>query len=364
MVSFMIGGFVTLVTFYIAFIYASESIGLLGFAEAVLLVLAFLFLLWRKYRISAEIYSPMTVAEAGDTIPVVLRVNYNGKIACERVRYQMIRCNRFFDIRAKSSEAGEAVYPGENEYEYLVQVSGAGNYEFELRGIRFYDLTGLFHMTKNIRKSAQIQVLPKIDSVGIRVSERTRNFYGDADVYDDFQPGDDRSEIFDVREFQAGDRIQSIHWKLSAKSEELLVRQDSQALACPVVLFLDQYIAGAGSREDMELYLEAIAGLSFSLMDQACPHFAVWYSGERGDIVRIRVDSEESFYIFMCEYFADCLGIVPSSLIHLYTKKYREDHALFHIQIVDMKLLLNDYELVSMRGRKWKTIAEELELVL
>ena len=54
MVSFIVGGIVTLVTFYIALIYVSESIVLLGFAEAVLLVLAFLFLVWRKRCITAE----------------------------------------------------------------------------------------------------------------------------------------------------------------------------------------------------------------------------------------------------------------------------------------------------------------------
>ena len=36
MISFLTGIVVTLVTFYIAFIYASTVIGLLGFAEAVL----------------------------------------------------------------------------------------------------------------------------------------------------------------------------------------------------------------------------------------------------------------------------------------------------------------------------------------
>ena len=55
MVSFIVGGIVTLVTFYIALIYASESIVLLGFAGAVLLVRAFLFLVWRKRCIRAEI---------------------------------------------------------------------------------------------------------------------------------------------------------------------------------------------------------------------------------------------------------------------------------------------------------------------
>ena len=46
MISFVIGALVTVFTFYIALIYASVTIGLLGFAEAILLVLAFL--LYRK----------------------------------------------------------------------------------------------------------------------------------------------------------------------------------------------------------------------------------------------------------------------------------------------------------------------------
>ena len=142
------------------------------------------------------------------------------------------------------------------------------------------------------------------------------------------------------------------------------MRQDSQALACPVVLLLDRDAAGVRGQDEVELYLEAVASLSFSLMDAACPHFAAWYSGERGDIVRIRVDNEESFYIFMCEYLADCLGTAPLAIKELYTQKYREDHALFHIQIVDKKLLLNEQELTEMRGNEWKAIAEKLEIVL
>jgi len=89
-----------------------------------------------------------------------------------------------------------------------------------------------------------VQVLPRLHSTAVRMSERIRNFYGDADVYDDFQSGNDKSEVFDVREFREGDRMQSIHWKLSAKSEELLVREDSQPLACPLVFFLDNQSLG------------------------------------------------------------------------------------------------------------------------
>ena len=69
--------------------------------------------------------------------------------------------------------------------------------------------------------------------------EHTRNFFGEAEIYDDFHPGDDPSEIFGVREFRAGDKMQSIHWKLSAKSDDLLVRENSQPKACPLVFLLE-----------------------------------------------------------------------------------------------------------------------------
>ena len=65
MISFVIGALVTVFTFYIALIYSSVTIGLLGFAEAILLVLAFLFLLWYRRKIEADIQIPIAVAPDG-----------------------------------------------------------------------------------------------------------------------------------------------------------------------------------------------------------------------------------------------------------------------------------------------------------
>lgn len=69
MISFVIGTLVTVFTFYIALIYSSVTIGLLGFAEAILLVLAFLFLLWYRRKIEADIQIPIAVAEPGGKSP-------------------------------------------------------------------------------------------------------------------------------------------------------------------------------------------------------------------------------------------------------------------------------------------------------
>ena len=156
-----------------------------------------------------------------------------------KIRYYIRYGNTFVGRLHGKWLSGEPVYYGKKTYEKSVIPGNVGNYMFFLEKIRIYDMTGLFFLTRKVKKSASVQVLPQLDNIQVRVTERVRNFYGDADVYDDFHPGEDSSQIFDVREYRAGDKMQRIHWKLSAKSDELIVKEHSLPKACPVVLFLD-----------------------------------------------------------------------------------------------------------------------------
>lgn len=88
--------------------------------------------------------------------------------------------------------------------EKRVVLSHVGSYEYELVKVRIYDLTGLFYVHKKIKRFADIQVLPELDAVAVQVSERVRRYFGEAESYDDFQPGTDVSQIFDVREYRPG----------------------------------------------------------------------------------------------------------------------------------------------------------------
>lgn len=59
---------------------------------------------------------------------------------------------------------------------------------------------------------------------------RSDDLIGTADTEDIVQNrrGNDPSEIFDIREYAPGDDIRSIHWKLSCKTDSLIVRQASE----------------------------------------------------------------------------------------------------------------------------------------
>lgn len=362
MASFLIGIVVVFATFYLALIYAQTALGLLGCAGAVFLVLAFLELAWAGTRIRGRLRIPITTAEKGKEAAILVDVENRGFLPCMKIRYRIACRGRRGRRAMRQWYSGEPVARGMTSFRAVLRVSAAGSYTVTLEKIRIYDWTGLFHRTLRVKKSAELQVLPEVAEVGLRLSERLRNFFGDSDVYDDFRAGDDAGEIFDVREFRAGDKVQSIHWKLSAKSDELIVREDSQPRACPVVLILDD--RGLSDR-NADAFVSAAATLSFSLMDRACPHFVSWYSGIRQDMVRARVDDEEGYYIAVCGYLGDGSAKPQAQLAVRYQEKYRFDRPLYTMELRgDLTLWQNGERLVTLDGKGWRETLGSLELIL
>ena len=54
-----------------------------------------------------------------------------------------------------------------------------------------------------------------------------------------YTKGDDVSQISQIRNYIPGDKLQNIHWKLSAKNEELQVKEFSKPYSDEVTLLVD-----------------------------------------------------------------------------------------------------------------------------
>ena len=142
-------------------------------------------------------------------------------------------------------------------------------------------------------------------------------------MYDENSPGYDNSELFQVREYRPGDRIQNIHWKLTAKQEELMVKEHALPKACPVILLLN-WEKGSWPRSRSKVpFLEAAASLSFSMVDAGCQHYVVWFDGTETDVMRLRVDDEESLYYFINVLMRTKWGRHTGNLLELYKEKFR-----------------------------------------
>lgn len=85
---------------------------------------------------------------------------------------------------------------------------------------------------------------------------------GEDERYSPTRPGSDPSELFALREFREGDKLSQIHWKLSQKSDQLLVREYSLPISDRTFFLW----APNGTGEQTDLLLDAFSTLSSFLL--------------------------------------------------------------------------------------------------
>lgn len=86
------------------------------------------------------------------------------------------------------------------------------------------------------------------------------------------KPGGGFSEIHDLREYRPGDSLHEIHWKLSAKTEKLIVREPEEPDRGLVVLSFDF----SGTRTQLDHTLRQLLWISAWLTDREVVHQIDW----------------------------------------------------------------------------------------
>ena len=100
-----------------------------------------------------------------------------------------------------------------------VNTQHCGAYTYKIQKIAVYDLFGFFHFNLKGRKNYEFLVKPVP-----QMPEVMPNIFGfkAKNLRKAKQPN---TEIYDVREYQQGDPIKSIHWKISAKKDKVFVKE-------------------------------------------------------------------------------------------------------------------------------------------
>ena len=140
----------------------------------------------------------------------------------------------------------------------------------ELRAdrVKVYDYLGLFALRLEPPAPSRMVCRPLPapckpveipDGRGTRPSTQTASRRG---------PGED----YDLREYRPGDPMRSVHWKLSSKWDELIVRERSDSVTPLPLLTLDRF----GAPEDLDRLLDNLTGMSRALLSVQRPHAVLW----------------------------------------------------------------------------------------
>lgn len=381
MINFILYLAAMLVILYTAILYGSQALVIFSFCGVTFGILAYILLIYQYFQIKATIVVPIATAEKEQSVKVEIHTTNKGKLPILKLRYQLTWKN-FLQKKKKWIRLTGSAEAGCNSiFQTKCQATAAGSYLVELKRVRIYDFLGIFYVNKKTEQSANIQVLPEMMQMNVKVGQASRHFFGDSDIYDEAQGGHDPSEIFQIREFRAGDKIQSIHWKLSAKTEELMVKENSQPLGCAVVLLADTEKLKKKGIGEVENFLQLIYSLSFHLVDQKCAHYIAWDCGKDRGIRRIRVENEEGLYLFLMEFFAtdfseDRQWIFTKkkekqkeeqrdSLRENYREKYKTQTYVTDIRVDgELEIFVNNISMGRMKKENLATECERLELVV
>lgn len=164
----------------------------------------------KLFQCKAEPQAPAVSVTRGQTITFSIRIKNRGLLPGAGVRADMrwhfrgakdVRQRRW--LRGISGRSGRKI-----EFEF--QTAHCGRVEATVAKARMYDCLGLFSVPLRRRGSVSIPVMPAYVPMGENEMERivgllnARSSRGDGDLI--------------VREYQPGDSVRSIHWKLMAKS--------------------------------------------------------------------------------------------------------------------------------------------------
>ena len=350
---------------------------MLFLVELLLPVGLFLTILPLRKGLRVKLRLPITVAEKGKKTPVEIMLSNQAFWPAGRIAVQ-VTCTFAMSRKKQKTWFYGQVSPGEEDAPSLNKIKAeydpicVGGIKMEITQVKCYDLLGFLAIPLPRRQWKQLRadtllVLPSVSEVPVYVSRQSRDFVGESEEFSRARGGDDPSEIFQIRDYQPGDKLRSVHWKLSAKTDELIVRENSLPLGCPVVFYLDLHqlsFKGKSKRNNEgkeEGYLQIAASICQAMVREGYRHYLVWFEPERADIRRYRIEAEEDIYEVLFRLGSLQIYQEQRDLEEIYYRKYHETHCITRLRLqLDYSLFRNG-ELLWQYSEKSAKLDKQLK---
>ncbi|MGN0378211.1 MAG: DUF58 domain-containing protein [Butyrivibrio sp.] len=192
-------------------------------------------------------------------------------------------------------------------FEYVLESAHCEVVAVSLKRFTTWDFLHIFGFGKKSKSSCDIVVMP--DSPGAEITGKMSAGLsnGDSEIYSTVRPGNDPTEIFGVREYEGGDKIRSIHWKLSSKAGELMVKEYGLPLTDRDYVVIDLFGEDHELRERVKLedeMYELLYGLTAVMTARGFGFNAVYFNGQYN---AVRVETQTDIE----NLFVDLYGIKP-----------------------------------------------------
>jgi hypothetical protein rflaF_11145 len=224
------------VMFYILYLWDFALVLLV--VTAALPLVMFIAALILKHNIKAEIIITEQSVSKNHAFPVQLCLTNKSFIpigkAEARIDYYNIFSNQittfYLDMPVQARNTQKITFQLSSKFCGIVNI--------RTEYINIYDPIRMFRFKTAKKVGSSISIMPEIYEIDGTVSFTDR-INEESNAFSETKPGDDPSEIFDLREYNAGDRLNRIHWKLSSKKDNFIVKEYSLPVDVPSMIFIN-----------------------------------------------------------------------------------------------------------------------------
>lgn len=263
--------------------------------------------------IAVTILSWITVMTTGKKMSIDIRAAGNvQKGSPVSVYVDLKNTSRLPIYRLKGSIICENILTGESCSQQLIMNAGpegsmtegiqldekyCGYIHISVSDIRICDMLMLFQKRREKSAEAGTYVMPQIQP--ITVDEHLINAYNmESYQYSSLKKGNDPSETFGIREYIEGDSPKTIHWKLTGKTGDLVVRELGLPVENSILLLMDKRVL-EGEVLDAEIRASAaelFLSLSHSLLEKGIGHSVAWMDYRKGNFIMRHIENQQELW--------------------------------------------------------------------
>lgn len=209
----------------------------------------------RKIKANMKLKSAV---RRGKNLQLVVETESKGVlVAAQALILELEIKNQMFE-REKTVYYQLCLQKKEDEFLISMDTSICGEISVGCKRIWVQDLLGLYRIPVRAGAERRTLVYPGKADLQIEMSKQTIGSAAEEGFMQN-RKGNDASEMFELRDYIPGDDIRSIHWKLSSKTENLVLRQASDPTHYNVILMMD-----LGMKDGEEALLDQELNASFA----------------------------------------------------------------------------------------------------
>lgn len=292
-----------IILFYILFV---DSMSLLILIITVVFpVLQFVILMIVSRNISATLSTESQTVYRNTENKIIIRIKNHSvlPVSCAVVSLQIT--NSLTNETQSLTTMIPVSSDNEQSIKFSVSYAHCGKISVNLDNIKVYDYIKLFSKKISFGLSQEITVLPSLAGINPEV-QTTLSTMTDSDEFSKIKPGDDCSEIFNIREYIYGDKINRIHWNLTTKLDELMIKEYSLPVSCHIIIIFE-FCTDNNSDEKFsknDAAIEAAMSLSYYMVSNGISHKIAWYDSVTKLFNTVKISTETDFSVFLGSIFS------------------------------------------------------------